>query len=487
MALVEYTGGNTPLRGKVLGTVFQTGRYGAVIKSKHSSQGQRLRRNLDAQEALSHSSTLFDQLTPYQKSRWRLFIPDFPTEDRDGNPVLSSARDLFMRTVARLPISLQTALPEPRSVYIGAPIDPATVSVVNDRLRLKLPPVPAGEAFSISLIMSPPVSVGRTTAAPKMVRIFFANEFFAPSDVDITNAYEAVYGAIPMNAHILYCATIYKTSTPQILSEYCSYLSTTTAFIFIADEISGFQLSGGRIQVKSAYTSKAAIVDSVNNYFTDNLFDPSGIAPNTLGLMYDQISDKPFQNNNYIFQDSPTTFAAGTFHWPDKYKYPAHTNDPFTAVMLVNFKQLHGTGSFSFLMLGQPVRDQIGFRFYFTADGTLQFILRGYPQVNKQFVSLISDDDLHMLAVTYDGSLNISGVNIYLDDMSTPLTPTNINGSKITASSIPIYRDFPFYYHDSPMVSVLSELHIINKVLDQAELDLFKAFFKQAPAYQNIP
>ena len=144
MAIVEYGIGITALRGKVQGTVFQTGKYESVIKGKSSGQGQRLRPNLNAQSAFSHATTLFNQLSAPSVANWVAAIPDFPTEDRFGNPVLSSARDLFMRTIARKSISQQTALTTPRTVYSGAALVDAVLELHGNVLLYTPRPAPFG-------------------------------------------------------------------------------------------------------------------------------------------------------------------------------------------------------------------------------------------------------------------------------------------------------------------------------------------------------
>jgi hypothetical protein len=233
MALVKYFDGITPIRGKVLGTVFQTGKYGAVIKGKHSSQGQLLRKNLDAQEAMSKASTLFDTLTPAQKNNWELARTSFPTEDRYGTPKISTAREVFMRTIARKPIDFQTALPIPRQPYTGAQINPGQLNFINDQLIYTTDAPPQNESFSASLFVSPPLSLGRTTSAPKMVRLLYIDAYQGALTIDLTAAYEAIFGALPEFFSINYCEEIYNQNTPQILSDNCNNITVEPQPIYL--------------------------------------------------------------------------------------------------------------------------------------------------------------------------------------------------------------------------------------------------------------
>lgn len=244
MAIIDYSPGEIPRRGKIAGTVFQEGRYAPVVKGKHSSQGQRLAPNLRAQEALSHSSTLFDTLSAPQKANWTAAIPDFPTVDRYGNPVYSDARHLFMRTVARRPIDLQTALSGPRPAYTGAALTPGSVSYTSGVLTYTPAAVPAGEQLSYSLFMSKPQSLGISKTPAYMRQVYFILDTGSVAPIDITSDYVALFGEIPEDGNVFFCEEVYNATTPQLLSKYCSQVTVPRAFIFTVTVTAGqsFQL-----------------------------------------------------------------------------------------------------------------------------------------------------------------------------------------------------------------------------------------------------
>lgn len=280
MALVKYTDGITPIRGKVLGTVFQTGKYGAVIKGKHSSQGQLLRKNLNAQEAMSKVSTLFDTLTPAQKNNWELARTSFPTEDRYGNPKISTAREVFMRTIARKPIDFQTALPIPRLPYTGAQINPGSLQYVNNKLIFSTDSPPPQQSFSLSLFVSPPLSLGRTTSAPKMVRLMYMDAYQGALNLDLTAAYESVFGTLPQIFSLKYCIEIYNQNTPQILSNRCALLTTQTDLSYTPPySISQFQIGIGLRLLKSDY--QGPLINCVDQ----NLQNPTDFYPDNTGRL----------------------------------------------------------------------------------------------------------------------------------------------------------------------------------------------------------
>jgi len=226
MAIYEPGAGLDPFRGLDLGTVFQRGKYAPVIKSGSKTQGQRLAPFQDQKAAWYRALQLWRDLSPADKSNWDAARPDFPTTDRYGNTVLSSARDLFLRTIARLPITDQKPLNTPRSPYAGSPVSDPSIYVYGSSLFFKVPDVPVGEQFGYSLFMSIQRPLSTNFAKPSFRRVLFDTDYPAGADIDITSEYTALFGSLVPGNRIFFCAEIVNTDTPEVLSSVCdSFLS----------------------------------------------------------------------------------------------------------------------------------------------------------------------------------------------------------------------------------------------------------------------
>ena len=221
MAIYEPGAGLDPFRGLDLGTVFQRGKYAPVIKSGSKTQGQRLAPFQDQKAAWYRALQLWKELLPFEKANWDAARPDFPTTDRFGNTVLSSARDLFLRTIARLPIEDQKPLNTPRAAYTGTtPADP-DLQLNSGALEFTVPAVPAGEQFGYSLFMTIQRPLSTDYAKTSYRRIAFDDDYSAGATIDVTAQYEALFGAIQSDVRIFWCAEIVNTDTPEVLSSAC--------------------------------------------------------------------------------------------------------------------------------------------------------------------------------------------------------------------------------------------------------------------------
>lgn len=219
MALGKYGTGIDPLQGIDEGTVFQRGKYGAVIKNKSYNQGQLLRPNLDAQEAIGNASRLWNNLSPADQATWASESVNFPTEDRYGNPRLSTGRQLFLRTIGRYPLSLQVPLITPRPPYTGSAVSPGSVVWDGTTLTYTPPPVPVGEVFSISLFASYPVGLGLSSDPGYFRRILFTANYTGSPVIDITAQYFNVFGRSIGNDCAFFREEIYNSATPEVLSD----------------------------------------------------------------------------------------------------------------------------------------------------------------------------------------------------------------------------------------------------------------------------
>ena len=224
MAVVDWNPLLDPLRGKELGTVFQTGRWASVIKSKQSGQGQQLRPLKASKASLQHAATLWAQLSPADQAAWNAARPDFPTVDRYNAPVLSSPFQLFMRAIAPLAPDRQQFLTVPGSVFTG-PLPPGPgLTYDGSVLSFKTMEAPPGQNFNTALFCTRPAPASTYFAKPSFRQVAFLDDYTGLVSSNVTAQYTALFGDIVEGSQLFWCVKTWKEGTPELLDETCGIL-----------------------------------------------------------------------------------------------------------------------------------------------------------------------------------------------------------------------------------------------------------------------
>jgi hypothetical protein len=102
MASIQYSGLVNGIKGKVLGTVFQVGNGGNIIKSK----GRALQRNSPRvslqKQYIGYLSQNWLNIAESDKAAWAAACANYPSIDRFGNSRLPTAFALFMKLNGRI-------------------------------------------------------------------------------------------------------------------------------------------------------------------------------------------------------------------------------------------------------------------------------------------------------------------------------------------------------------------------------------------------
>lgn len=224
MAIADYDPLFQPIRGKILGTVMQTGRNAPVIKSIDNNHGQQLRALQNSKAQLQHAAALWRELAPADQIIWDAKRPDFPTVDRYGNPVLSSAYSLYLRAIAHLPNDRQVFLTSPGSPFSG-PLPPdAQVANVGGVITFTSMDAPVGQNFDVSVFCTRYNPVSKTFAKPSFRRVLRLDDYTGEQNIDITGFIEQEFGPIDPNSRIFWCVKTWKTGTPELVGENCGFV-----------------------------------------------------------------------------------------------------------------------------------------------------------------------------------------------------------------------------------------------------------------------
>lgn len=224
MAIADYDPLFQPIRGKILGTVMQTGRNAPVIKSIDNNHGQQLRALQNSKAQLQHAAALWRELDPADQLIWDAKRPDFPTVDRYGNPVLSSAYSLFLRAIAHLPNDRQVFLTSPGSPFTGTL--PPDAQVNNDAGSIKFTSMeaPVGQNFDVSVFCTRYNPVSKDFAKPSFRRVLRMDDYTGSHSIDITVFIEQEFGPIDPDSRMFWCVKTWKTGTPELVGDTCGFV-----------------------------------------------------------------------------------------------------------------------------------------------------------------------------------------------------------------------------------------------------------------------
>ena len=121
------------------------------------------------------------------------------------------------------------------------------------------------------------------------------------------------------------------------------------------------------------------------------------------------------------------------------------------------------------------------------AEGGAAVRIRRNSNLRKNYASLITDDNIHLVVMSYDGSLNLSGLNMFFDDMSTPVTPTTSSGGPMTSGAYLQRISYWQFQSEIEANGKCVEVLQANVELNAVERQLCKDFFLQNPAYASLP
>lgn len=278
MALILYSPSEVPIRGKIAGTVLQTNPNGAKLYPRASRQPTVYRSFADANQHLSAIATFWRALTPSQQAAFAAASPSFPTTDRYGYQMISSAYHLFMRLCMLWPVSTASGITSISSPYTGPPIDTPELVYNAGVFTLKAPATNLGYPFSIACYVSAPFNVSKTVA-PSIERLIFTDyRYQAPFSLDVSSHISRVFGIVPTGGKIQYTIKVYFHNTPELISSVTSVIDLTQpAPVLLPFQVTPFLVGVSVRLINSSYTGALMnVVDPSTSTFFDAYPDASG-------------------------------------------------------------------------------------------------------------------------------------------------------------------------------------------------------------------
>jgi hypothetical protein len=259
-----------------------------------------------------------------------------------------------------------------------------------------------------------------------------------------------------------------------------------SGFRYLHDEISGGLFGVSHLKCRTTYTGDSVEVDSVDYGFVSGVVDLSSIdaanaADASSETYYDQVG-----SNDMLFA------AASPFYDKSENEFPntaaaayrpltvtgslgsLTTSDAFTSIHVIK----HNTGTYATQEWFMSFEGTTTNRFMWQG-GALRFLISGGSNLIVD-VTGQNNSNLKLLVCTYDGSLNSTGMEIYQDDMVTPLSGTK-SGSG--GSSTSYFGSMSLSGRASNLLGryngFIYETHIFNKVLSETERETAKEILEQ--------
>lgn len=451
MAIADYDPLYQPIRGKIQGTVLQTGRNAPVIKSIDNNKGSKLPGFQLSKARLQHAATLWRQLSPADQATWNAARPDFPTVDRYGNPVLSSAYSLFLRAIAPIDASRQTFLTTPGSIFTGTVPPAAEVTNIAGAITFKSMEAPPGQNFDAAVFCTRYNPVSKYFPKPSFRQVLRLDDYSGLESIDITSFIAQEFGPHTSDSRVFWCVKTWKTGTPELVGYTCGFVDVDyiTPYLFIMDEIPDGVFSVGLARKVSAYTGDCALLNRSPEGdlvipFLDNFADLSSAPTFYAGdarvvEQYDQLYPNVLSSIagtlGYSRSYNFFNYWSNTNRVPSSYTGPFRSlrnTDPFTVSVVVDFRVAVPTTLFLHLLGRQAVYVTLGVR-WFTGGTVMRVYLRD-PIVYKQF-TFSPTVGTRVLVFSFSGSnpAHLDDLEVYLDDMAVPLSET----SRSTTVSVP--------------------------------------------------
>lgn len=216
MAVVQLAPLVSEIKGKIGGVVFQTSRYGQIIKINNfrGSNPTGTRGIVDTNTKGTNS--WWGSLTLAQQDAWAAASIDFPTVDRYGNPIISTGYNFFQRNALLFPPSAgfdPTTIPT--FIGDGTSYDTqATLTGGNMRCAWERT-VGAGSAYLI--VDSTPASRSTILKAPNRWRRLFQGDIApGPAVQVVTTQYNNIWGVPTPGGVVFIRMRIYARRTCQL-------------------------------------------------------------------------------------------------------------------------------------------------------------------------------------------------------------------------------------------------------------------------------
>jgi len=205
MAKVQYGALVTELKGKIGGTVFQSGRYGFQARNKPVPIKTASTSQSDVRSAILSVSKAWKTLSAAQRLAFDAIAPSWPAVDAFGNPILLTGYNVFCKTnfwnwlltgAINSTASLPAALWQPSSLTLD-------IAVGTSTFDLYFSPSPISANSNALIYLSSQVSAGRSVPPANMSAItFFSAGTVTP--MDLSSLYSTHKGTFPTEGNRIF-------------------------------------------------------------------------------------------------------------------------------------------------------------------------------------------------------------------------------------------------------------------------------------------
>jgi len=197
-AKIQYGALVTELKGKIGGTVFQSGRYGFQARNKPAPNRTASYNQSIVRGSILAVSKAWRDLTESERLAFDAIAPSWPAVDAFGNAMLLTGYNVFCKTnfwnwalsgAINSTASLPSALWSPTSISLSIAVGAATFD-------LTFAPSPVDTSCEAIIYLSGQVSAGRT-APPSNMRGVGSYPAGTVTPIDLTSLYSAKSGTFP--------------------------------------------------------------------------------------------------------------------------------------------------------------------------------------------------------------------------------------------------------------------------------------------------
>jgi len=197
-AKIQYGALVTELKGKIGGTVFQSGRYGFQARNKPQAFRNPSVTQSHIRGVILTISKNWRTLTQAERDSWDAVAPSWPAVDAFGNPMLLTGYNVFCKcnfwrwNLANT-IDANGSLPELIWVPTSVTLD---IQEALAKVEISYAPDPVDNNTTVLVYTAGQVSAGRTSP-PSQMAILGTIADGTASPVDFGSDYKQKYGAVP--------------------------------------------------------------------------------------------------------------------------------------------------------------------------------------------------------------------------------------------------------------------------------------------------
>ncbi|MFQ5445945.1 MAG: hypothetical protein ACE5D0_09995 [Fidelibacterota bacterium] len=214
MAIIQYSGLVTSMKGKMGGAVLSGGKAGNIIRNNYWWKRPCSSRWGVSRSKQAYLSQQWRDLTSAERTQWNAAASSFPFVDKFGNPYTASGYQVFIslnRSVMQVGGLFMTTPPAPGIVF-----DIGTLTLANNAMG-KLSAFwtnGLGASDAVQVFAAPPLSPG-LSFRPGNLKLLKYTSAPGSAELDIETEYLAAYGHKPSAAQIWIQSQTVNTTTGQ--------------------------------------------------------------------------------------------------------------------------------------------------------------------------------------------------------------------------------------------------------------------------------